>query len=119
MKRIGFRTIELIQEPNEEDDGLTFYFKVNGIPIFMKGSNWIPSHILPEKAQDPVKLKSLLLAAKDANMNMLRVWGGGFYESDTFYDLADEMGILIWQDMMFACAMYRSDQDFLKYFADR
>ena len=114
IKRIGFRTIELVQEPQANSDGLTFYFKVNSIPMFMKGSNWIPSHILPEKAQAPDKLKSLLGAAKDANMNMLRVWGGGFYESDMFYDLADEMGILIWQDMMFACAMYRSDQEFLE-----
>ncbi len=56
----------------------------------------------------------LLQAAKDSHMNMLRVWGGGLYESDLFYDLADEMGILLWHDMMFACAMYRDDQEFLE-----
>lgn len=116
---IGFRTIELVQEKMlsivEEQvvHGLSFYFKVNDVPIFMKGSNWIPSHILPEKSYEPAKVKELLQAARDANMNMLRVWGGGLYESNYFYSLADEYGILIWQDMMFACAMYPSGSDFL------
>lgn len=108
---IGFRTIELVQEPI--DSGLSFYFKINNIPIFMKGSNWIPASILPEKSADLEKVREILQAAKDANINMLRVWGGGVYESTTFYNLADEMGILIWQDFMFACAMYRSDEEFL------
>ena len=108
---VGFRTIELIQE--EMGNGLSFYFKVNGIPIFMKGSNWIPSHILPEKSANKERIKELLQAARDANMNMLRVWGGGVYESSYFYSLADEYGILIWQDMMFACAMYPAEEDFL------
>lgn len=108
---VGFRTIELIQD--EMEDGLSFYFKVNGVPIFMKGSNWIPSHILPEESADESRVKYLLQSARDANMNMLRVWGGGVYESEYFYKLADEYGILIWQDMMFACAMYPADEDFL------
>ncbi|CAG9811752.1 unnamed protein product [Chironomus riparius] len=108
---VGFRTIELVQDLME--NGLSFYFKVNGIPIFMKGSNWIPSHILPEKSANEDKIKELLQAARDAHMNMLRVWGGGVYESDYFYNLADKYGILIWQDMMFACAMYPTG-DFLE-----
>lgn len=108
---IGFRTIELVQD--KMLNGLSFYFKVNGIPMFMKGSNWIPSHILPEKSFDKGKIKELLKATRDANMNMLRVWGGGLYESDYFYSLADEYGIMIWQDMMFACAMYPAENDFL------
>lgn len=108
---IGFRTIELVQEPMQ--NGLSFYFKVNAIPIFMKGSNWIPSNILPEKSYEVERVRELLQATRDANMNMLRVWGGGVYESDYFYSLADEYGILIWQDMMFACAMYPADKDFL------
>lgn len=108
---IGFRTVELVQQPMS--NGLSFFFKVNGIAMFMKGSNWIPAHILPEKTASKQKVKELLLATRDANMNMLRVWGGGVYESDYFYSLADEYGILIWQDMMFACAMYPSDQDFI------
>lgn len=74
--------------------------------MFMKGTNWIPSQILPEKTFDEVKVRRLLNAVKDSHMNMIRIWGGGIYESDEFYDIADELGILIWQDMMFACAMY-------------
>lgn len=110
--RIGFRKLELVQ--NEMETGLTFYFKVNDVPIFAKGSNWIPANILPEKGANLTELRFLLQSAKDVHMNMLRVWGGGIYESDAFYDLADEMGILIWQDFMFACSMYPSDADFLE-----
>ncbi|KAG9510441.1 Beta-mannosidase, partial [Fragariocoptes setiger] len=117
--RIGFRTIELIQEPVKQDDkqdpseGLSFYFRVNGVNIFAMGSNWIPSHILPELSADPDHVRYLLASAKEANMNMLRVWGGGLYESDMFYQIADEMGLLIWQDLMFACALYPADDEFL------
>ncbi|VEN43827.1 unnamed protein product [Callosobruchus maculatus] len=110
--RVGFRTIELVQDPLGE--GYSFYFRVNGIPIFMKGSNEIPIDVLPERGQDKKKIRRLLQTAKDSHMNMLRVWGGGVYESDYFYDLADEMGILIWQDFMFACALYPSSEDFLE-----
>lgn len=110
--RIGFRTIEIVEEPM--DPGKSFYFKVNGIPIFMKGTNWIPSHILPEKNFDAERVEYLLTAVKDTHMNMIRVWGGGIYETDFFYNLADELGILIWQDMMFACAMYPVFDDFLE-----
>lgn len=88
------------------DGGLSFYLRINHVSMFMKGTNWIPSHILPEKSFDVLKVRRLLNAVKDAHMNMIRVWGGGIYESDQFYDIADELGILIWQDMMFACAMY-------------
>lgn len=115
--RIGFRTIELVQEPisvEEEAKGLKFYIKVNNVPIFSKGSNWIPSHILPEKSAEPDVINDLLSSAKAANMNMLRVWGGGLYESDLFYRLADELGILIWQDFMFACSMYPTIPEFLE-----
>lgn len=115
--KIGFRTIELIQDPIEGHQGLTFYFKINRIPIFMKGSNWIPSNILPEitgTEEGKQTIVRLMTAAKVANMNMLRVWGGGVYETDFFYTLADEMGILIWQDFMFACSYYPSSDEFLK-----
>lgn len=81
--------------------------------MFAKGSNWIPAEVLPEKATDE-QVYQLLLSAKMTNMNMLRVWGGGIYETDYFYDIADEMGILIWQDLMFACAMYETGDNFLK-----
>lgn len=110
--RMGFRTIELIEESIE--GGNTFYFRINKIPVFIKGSNWIPMDILPEKMFDYNKLKSLMLAVRDANMNTVRVWGGGVYESDQFYNLADEYGILVWQDMMFACAMYPVFPEFLE-----
>uniref|UniRef100_A0A182LSD3 beta-mannosidase n=1 Tax=Anopheles culicifacies TaxID=139723 RepID=A0A182LSD3_9DIPT len=110
--RIGFRTVQLMQDP--KPDGLMFYFKVNDVPIFAKGSNWIPSSILPERSYDVNYVKFLLYAARDAHMNMLRVWGGGLYESDHFYRMADELGILIWHDLMFACSMYPTDADFLR-----
>lgn len=109
--RVGFRTIELREDP--ADNGNLFYFKVNDVPIFMKGTNVIPTDILPERQSDKNKLEYLMSSVKEANMNSVRVWGGGVYESDYFYDLADEYGILIWQDMMFACAMYPVHDEFL------
>ncbi|CAK9253539.1 unnamed protein product, partial [Sphagnum jensenii] len=110
--KIGFRKIELIQDPIKPE-GLTFYFKVNDKPFFAKGSNWIPANVLPELVTKEY-LRQLLESAKEANMNMLRVWGGGIYELDEFYELADELGIMIWQDFMFACALYPTDANFLK-----
>lgn len=109
--KIGFRTIELCED--QANVGNLFYFKVNDIPIFMKGTNLIPMDILPEKMFDKEKIGYLVMSAKEAHMNSIRVWGGGVYESDYFYDLADEHGILIWQDMMFACAMYPVHEEFL------
>ncbi|KAI8046391.1 beta-mannosidase [Drosophila gunungcola] len=110
--RVGFRTLELIEVPAPDGIGNTFLFRVNGVEMFMKGSNYIPSHILPEM-QTKEQIGHLLRSAKEAHMNMLRVWGGGVYESDYFYQLADSLGLLIWQDMMFACAMYPVGDDFL------
>lgn len=111
VKKIGFRTIELIQDPL--DEGLTFYFRVNQLPIFAKGSNYIPGSIFPELSTKQETVLPLLTSVKEANMNMLRVWGGGMYESNLFYELADELGILIWQDFMFACNMYPTTEEFL------
>ncbi len=110
--KIGFRTVELIQDPIKPE-GLTFYFKINNKPFYAKGSNWIPANILTESVNKEY-LRHLLESAKEANMNMLRVWGGGIYELDEFYELADELGIMIWQDFMFACALYPTDPKFLK-----
>ncbi|XP_057338531.1 beta-mannosidase [Microplitis mediator] len=110
-KRIGFRTVELVQEPLKK--GLSFYFRINKIPIFAKGSNFIPTNIYPSKSSNRTYIRYLLESAKQVNMNMLRVWGGGVYESDFFYDLADELGLMIWQDFMFACAMYPTTPEFL------
>ncbi|XP_035785680.1 beta-mannosidase-like [Anopheles albimanus] len=115
--RIGFRTVRLSQE-RTDDGGHLFYFAVNDVAIFAKGSNWIPSSILPERSYDPSYVKFLLYAARDAHMNMLRVWGGGLYESDLFYRLADELGLLIWHDLMFACSMYPTEAGFLRTVRD-
>ncbi|KZS12421.1 Beta-mannosidase [Daphnia magna] len=109
--RIGFRTVELI-----EDDltvGRSYYFRVNGEPVFLKGSNWIPSAVLPELITEQY-LRELLTASKAAHMNAMRIWGGGIYEFTEFYRIADELGILIWHDMMYACSMYPANDPFLE-----
>ena len=109
-KKVGIRTISL-QLKNNNDS--TFRFIVNNKPIFAKGVNWIPvDSFLPRVTKE--KYKALLQLAKDAKMNMVRVWGGGFYENDVFYELCDELGLLVWQDFMFACAAYPEQKSFLK-----
>ncbi|UZR98358.1 beta-mannosidase [Chondrinema litorale] len=109
-KRIGLRNIEIVREPDAV--GTTFYFKVNGQPVFMKGVNYIPQDVFLDRVTKD-HYESVLNSAKEANMNMLRIWGGGIYEKDVFYDLCDEKGLLVWQDFMFACAMFPGDQAFL------
>ncbi|XP_029683951.1 beta-mannosidase [Takifugu rubripes] len=111
--KVYFRTVELIQDPVVGSPGLTFYFRINGKAIFLKGSNWIPAHSFQDQVTAAV-LRNLLQSAVDANMNTLRVWGGGVYEQDLFYSLCDELGIMVWQDFMFACAMYPTEGDFLE-----
>ncbi len=109
-QRIGLRTVRVVKEKDIE--GESFYFEVNGIPMFAKGANYIPSDaMLPAVTTE--RYRTLFKDIKEANMNMLRVWGGGVYEDDRFYDLADENGILIWQDFMFACTTYPHDPVFL------
>ncbi|XP_078301974.1 beta-mannosidase isoform X3 [Panthera onca] len=110
--KVYFRTVELIEESIEGSQGLSFYFKINGLPIFLKGSNWIPADSFQDRVTSDL-LRLLLQSAVDANMNTLRVWGGGIYEQDEFYRLCDELGIMVWQDFMFACALYPTDQGFL------
>jgi beta-mannosidase len=105
----GIRTVELVNEP--DDLGTSFYFKVNGVPVYMKGANYIPQNSMQDLVTDQ-HYEKLLSDVVDANMNMLRVWGGGSYENDIFYEKCDEKGILIWQDFMFACAMYPGDAHF-------
>lgn len=102
-KRVGIKTVELINEPDLI--GTSYYFKINGNPIFMKGANYIPQDLfLPRVSEE--KYQALFDKITGANMNMIRVWGGGIYENDIFYDLCDEKGILVWQDFMFAGSMY-------------
>ncbi len=109
-RRVGIRSIELLTDNDEA--GSRFAFKVNDREMFCRGANWIPADALPSKAT-PELTRKLLQAAVDANMNMVRVWGGGFYEQDFFYDICDELGLLVWQDFMFACNLYPSTPDFL------
>jgi beta-mannosidase len=110
-KRIGFRTLAL--EQVDDEWGKSFRFSVNGIPFFAKGGNWIPADSFPPRVTRE-KYERLLRDCAAANMNMLRVWGGGVYESPDFYDLCDELGLVVWQDFMFACAMFPGDPDFLE-----
>ena len=109
--RIGLRTVRLVNE--KDQDGESFYFEVNGVPMFAKGANYIPQDALLTNVTTE-RYQTLFRDIKEANMNVIRVWGGGTYEDDRFYDLADENGILIWQDFMFACTPYPSDPTFLK-----
>ncbi len=106
---IGLRTIELIQENDQV--GKSFYFKLNGKPLFMKGANVVPPDSFLPRVSDSTYF-SLVENAKKANMNMLRVWGGGVYFDDAFYEACDANGILVWQDFMFACSMYPGDEKF-------
>lgn len=100
--RFGIREVQLVQEPNEKD-GFSFGFYINGKPIYSKGSNWVPVECFTGTLTDE-KYRDLIRMAREGNMNMLRVWGGGFYEKDIFYDLCDENGIMVWQDFMFSCS---------------
>lgn len=103
--RLGMRRLRLVQEPLEGQPGTTFLFEVNNTPIFCGGANWIPADSFLERVT-PERYRAWLQATVDANMVMLRVWGGGIYEEDIFYDLCDELGILVWQDFLFACGIY-------------
>jgi beta-mannosidase len=124
VSSFALRKIELVTVPDAQSEfasalqgqaetgGKTFYLKLNGLPIFIKGANYIPqTPFLPSLTSD--HYLQLIKNVKAANMNMLRVWGGGIYEADEFYRLCDENGILVWQDLMFACAMYPGDTAFL------
>ncbi len=104
--KIGLRTIELRQE--EDRWGRSFAFVVNGVPIFAKGANWIPADSFPTRISDE-HLEGLIRSTAATHQNMLRVWGGGLYEEERFYDLCDRYGILVWQEFIFACNMYPLD----------
>jgi beta-mannosidase len=115
QSHFGVRTIDLIQD--KDKDGKSFYLKLNGRPVFMKGANYIPQDNFLSRVS-PQQCKKLLLDVKNSHMNMLRVWGGGIYESDWFYKQCDSLGILVWQDFMFACAMYPGTEKFRKSVAE-
>ncbi len=109
QQRIGLRTIELDQ--SEDEWGQAFRFVVNGRPVFAKGANWIPAHSFVANLKRADYARDLQ-SAVDANMNMMRVWGGGIYESEAFYDLCDELGLMVWQDFAFACTLYPVEEAF-------
>jgi beta-mannosidase len=110
--QIGLRTVELKQQ--EDKWGRNFQFVVNGVPILAKGANWIPADSFPTRISEEW-LEQLISSAAQSHQNMLRVWGGGFYEDERFYDLCDQYGILVWQEFIFSCSIYPLDEaDFLE-----
>lgn len=110
-ENVGIRSLKIIHQPDKY--GKTFYVELNGVPVFAKGANYIPQdNFLPRVT--PELYKKTILDAVHSNMNMLRVWGGGIYENDLFYDLCDQYGILVWQDFMFACSLYPAEGAFLE-----
>lgn len=111
VQSVGMRTLRLLQEYQEGDGGTSFGFTVNGVNVFCGGANWIPADSFLSRLT-PDRYRELVTRAADANMTMLRVWGGGIYEPDVFYDTCDELGILVWQDFMFACGIYPASADF-------
>lgn len=121
-RRIGLREVELVQEPAAPPlpglpNGTSFYFRVNGHAVFAKGANLIPSHVFASAEASPEgeeQWRWLLGRAAAAHMNMVRVWGGGRYQSDAFYSMADELGLMVWQEFIFACALYPRGTGFLR-----
>ena len=109
-KQVGFRTLKLIAK--KDKNGCSLYYELNGRSLFAKGANWIPIDSLPER-WTPSRYRYLLESAAAANMNSLRFWGGGQYENETCYDICDKLGIMVWQDCMFACSLYPSNEAFL------
>ena len=109
--KFGIRDIQLIR--NTDKWGETFYFTLNGIPIFAKGANWVPIDSFIPRGKKIGLYKQNIENAIAANMNMIRVWGGGIYEDDLFYELCDKLGILVWQDFPFACAIYPIHEEFI------
>ena len=111
--QVGLRSLRLHREPDADGKGEAFYFTLNGEKVFMKGANYIPCDVFLPRVTDSIYRRTIGDAVA-ANMNMLRVWGGGVYEDDRFYELCDENGLLVWQDFMFACSMYPADSAFLE-----
>ena len=115
-RKIGLRTIELVTEPDAEPfarlgrQGTNMCFRVNGRKVFARGSNWIPADAFESRQAE--KWRGLVASAAKANMNMLRIWGGGRFEGDGFYEACDELGVMLWHDFMFSCALYPDDAAF-------
>ncbi|MFT7772090.1 glycosyl hydrolase 2 galactose-binding domain-containing protein [Roseateles sp.] len=110
--RAGLRTLRLVQQPVDGEAGSSFHFEVNGQDFFAGGANWIPDDNLLERIT-PARYRERVAQAAAAHMNMLRVWGGGIYEHEAFYEACDEQGLLVWQDFMFACGLYPANEAFV------
>ena len=106
-RRIGFRTVTVDRSADEQGTGFTFV--VNGVRIFARGVNWIPDDVLPSRVT-PERYRTRLTQAAEANIDLVRIWGGGIYEDHAFYDVCDELGLMVWQDFLFACAAYPEEQ---------
>ena len=113
--KTGLRRVEMVREPDKH--GVSFYFRINGIPVFSKGANYIPMDCLLTRVK-PDDYDRLLESVAEAHMNMIRVWGGGIYEDDYFYQRCDELGLMVWQDFMFACALYPGNPEFMQSVAE-
>ena len=109
--KTGVKTVQIVQEPDAK--GFSFYFKVNGVPMYAKGANYVPEEMI-ETWIKPENTQKLLKMAQEAHFNMLRVWGGGIYPSDDFFNICDTLGILVWEDSMYAGTMYPYDEAFLE-----
>ena len=111
--RIGLRTIVLDRSPDHVEGGRLFRFVLNGVPVFARGANWVPVSMMGGSVS-AAAVRALVQTARRGNMTMLRVWGGGVYEQDAFYEACDDLGVLVWQDFMFACVDYPSDDPVLR-----
>src|SRR5204863_826705 len=106
-QRIGFRRVEL--NTTADAEGTPFSLRINGKPVLVKGANWIPDDCFPHRV-DRDRYARRVSDATDAGVNLLRVWGGGLFESNDFYDVCDEAGVLVWQDLLLACAAYAEEE---------
>jgi beta-mannosidase len=111
QKSFGIRKIELVQQPLSDQEGSSFFFRINDVPIFAAGSCWVPLDSFASRAT-PEKYRRWVQLAKDTNQVMIRIWGGGIYEDDAFFDACDELGVLVWHDFMFACGIYPAYSSF-------
>jgi len=112
-KKIGFRTVRIVTDPIPNQNGSTFYIEVNGVPVFAKGANWIPADSFENRVTYDV-IRTILQSAADSNHNIVRNWGGGIYQHEAFYDICDELGLMIWEEFMFGCAMEPRNDEFLE-----
>ena len=111
-RKLGLRRVRLVQQPVAGEPGRSFHFEVNGREMFLGGANWIPDDNLLNRIT-PERYRERVAQAAAAHMTMLRVWGGGIYEDDAFYDACDELGVLVWQDFLFACGLYPAHPSYL------